>query len=80
MGALQRGNNAFQPGELKCGPNRFVICSTKKKPAACFKKMGMQGTNTRIIQTRGNTVRLHYLPVFGLHYQAFTAMQYTRFS
>src|SRR5687768_12580169 len=42
--------------------------------------MGMQGANARVIETGRNTMRFYHLTIFGLHYQAFAAVQYARFT
>src|SRR3569833_355057 len=76
MRRLQGRDDARQPGELECRLQRLLIRCAEEGGSLAIKKMRMQGTDARIIETGRNAVRFHDLAILRLHNEALAAVQH----
>jgi hypothetical protein len=49
MGCFEGRNDAFEAGQFECRIQRFLVGGAQETGTACFKEMGMQGTDAGIV-------------------------------
>src|SRR5690606_24441245 len=74
MGRFQGRNDPFVSGECKTCPQCFVVVDGNHLCPSGFSQMGVDGTDTRIVQSCRDGIGFGDLPVFGLHHQCFASM------
>ncbi len=77
MSTFERRDNTFEFGKGKTCFQRFSSVALRKCSTTGSVQVRMHGTDARVIKTCRNAVRLYHLPVCGLHYEAFAAVQNT---